>query len=310
MNASGFFSFNSVNTNPRFAFAWLVVLLLVGYSAFWNGTGAQYFNDNYQHAYDIKPLDPLKIFLSPNPYHPFYRPLEANVHIASQKLFGLNSTPIILFLVTVHGLLAWIIWMLVRSSGFSRLRACCASVLTLTQSNMYDVDTVACVSNVLSVFFGMLSLVLAAGAGASFSWRHVLAFLCLALSLLSKESGTAYAGMLILILIGMIESKPLAFSDTGLDGSYVATRLRRVCDCTHSCCRCHSPVRRRAVRYEHRSQHSAELLHVLRCHVHLRAEPRCVCRRTAETLPAPCTRRTYLAPAVHSYALRNVAPPQ
>jgi hypothetical protein len=202
MNASGLFSSDIVNGSSRFAFGWLVVLLLAGYAAFWNGTGALYFNDNYQHAYDIKPLDPLKIFSSPNPYHPFYRPLEANVHIASQKLFGLNSTPIILLIVTVHGLLAWMIWMLVRSSGLSRLRACCASVLMLlTQSNMYDVDTVACVSNVLSVFFGMLSLVVAAGAGPSFSWRHVLAFLCLALSLLSKESGTAYAGMLILVLV-------------------------------------------------------------------------------------------------------------
>ena len=213
MNASGLCSFNIVTTESRFAFGWLVVLLLAGYAAFWNGTGAQYFNDNYQHAYDIKPLDPIKIFLSSNPYHPFYRPLEANIHVASQKLFGLNSTPIILFLVTVHGLLAWIIWMLVRSSDFSRLQACCASALMLlTQSNMYDVDSVACVSNVLSVFFGMLSLVVAARAGASFSWRHVLALPCLALSLLSKESGMAYAGMLILTLVrNASKSKPIRF---------------------------------------------------------------------------------------------------
>ena len=195
-------AFSLPKKDRRFACAWLAVLLLAGYAAYWNGTGAQYFNDHYQHAYDIRPLDPVKIFFSSNPYHGFYRPLEADVHIASQKLFGLNSTPIILFLVTVHGLLAWIIWVLVRSSGFSRLHAGCASVLMLlAQSNTYDVDSVACVSNVLSVFFGTLSLVVAARADASFSWRHVLALLCLTLSLLSKESGMAYAAMLMLILV-------------------------------------------------------------------------------------------------------------
>lgn len=201
MTATEAFSVNPLRSQRRLALLWLLVLAVAGYATYWNGLGGQYFSDNFQHAFDLNPTSPLHFFTAIQPYHGFYRPLESAVLIVIQNFFGLDTTPVILFLTGVHVLLAWIVWLASRWMNLSIAQACIASAfLLVSQTNASDINTVACVSNVLSVFFGLLAVLLFVKNGLGFSRWYVAGILCLFLSLASKEAGMAFVGMSLVVM--------------------------------------------------------------------------------------------------------------
>jgi hypothetical protein len=200
---------------------WLTILLLVGFGIHAAGIGTPYYMDDYGRVVYPIPDNPFHFFF--NKFGgAFYRPIEYCFLATMQKYFGLNTVPIHIVQISLHGMLSWFVFLATRAWGFSRLQAYFASLYMLVcQANTVAVLSNDTMSQVSGTFFGFLAIWLldrstqtsetTQPAQPSFlkifdRSQYLAAVLAFALSIFSKESSVAYLPILAgLILVRMMD---------------------------------------------------------------------------------------------------------
>jgi hypothetical protein len=209
--------------SPRsWSLLWLLVLAIAGSAAYYPGLRIGYYSDDFAYYFDPPAPGPLYFFTHKNPGGTMYRPLQSGFLAMVQNRWGVETLPIHLATLLFHILLSWLVALTVVRLGYPRLHAMIGSTfILLAQINTYAMLSNDTLSQIAGVFFGCLAGWLLyfpgrhAGNAAERSPRRAspLHYLCgllsFAVSLLLKETSTAYLGIAgVALLAANIEQHP------------------------------------------------------------------------------------------------------
>lgn len=145
-------------TKPR-SLLWLVVMGVTALVVYWPGLNASYFLDDYQFVFDEPSSKVFWYFAHPNDQSGFYRPIQASFLAIVQTCFGMQCWPIRLTQIALHVLLAWLVYVMIVTFGFSRLQAGIGAVfMLLSQANAMAVLSNDTLSQLGGTLFGCLAL--------------------------------------------------------------------------------------------------------------------------------------------------------
>lgn len=201
---------------------WLAALAVAAIAVFWGGMRSGYYADDFSYYFHPLPSNFFHYFTHENPSQVMYRPVFSTFMVAVQHLWGLEPLPIHVASLLCHVLLAWLVAISVVRLGYSRLQAMIGSAFFLVaQINTYTVLGNDTLSQVAGVLFGCLAawMLYFPGRdrqidGAARPQRPLPAYflpslLCFAVSLLMKETSTAYLGVVaVALLAANIEQSP------------------------------------------------------------------------------------------------------
>jgi len=187
----------------------LIILALLGFATYFSGLTIPYYG-----YYAQNPQQHFSDLFSQNPPNGFFRPIESAFLNVVQTHFRTNALPIHLVALSMHMLLALLIFVFVIDAGFSKLTATLACALMMvSQANVWAVLGNDTLSQVAGTLFGWVSLWLLYRASFErhdnthvpkpvlHSRYYCLSVLTFALSLFSKESSTSFFFMLLGILL-------------------------------------------------------------------------------------------------------------
>jgi hypothetical protein len=171
----------------------LLAFVAASLALYSGGLWGGYYADDFQFVFDRSTIDsPWAFFVSNIRENGFYRPLQAFFLWHVQSAFGLNTLPVHLAQVLLHGATAWLLYLFVRANRFSALQAGLAAVLMLVaQANVHAVESNDTVSQVGSALFGYLAVWIYWRRGASPA-GVAAACACLLAALLFKENGVSF----------------------------------------------------------------------------------------------------------------------
>lgn len=201
---------------------WLLILSVIGFGVYGSGLDIPYYGDDFQHVFDPSPSNVLYYFFHKNPYnHHIYRPVNESVLGAIQTFWGLNTAPVHLITLSLHLLLAWLLFVVIIKMGFSRVQAMIGSAfMVISQANAHAVLSNDTLSQVSGTYFGCVSLWLASRAWFADpdtraplhsprpNQSSVLGVFAFCLSLLSKETSFAFFVLLLISIVLMNRQRP------------------------------------------------------------------------------------------------------
>lgn len=186
-------------------FAFLCVGLAGIYGA---GLHAPYYGDDYQWVFEPMPENPLHFFT--HAYEPakgWYRPIQAMFLVAVQSGYGSETLPIHVTQLVIHGCFSWLIYIVILRLHFTQAQAALGALcFAFFQTSTYAVIGNDTISQQLAPLFGSIALWLLYQSYAVIIVRekilkYVSSIVLLVLSLLSKETGYAYVGLIVLTII-------------------------------------------------------------------------------------------------------------
>src|SRR5262245_39345811 len=190
-------------SSRSWAWAWLGVLAIAAFVAFYPGLNIPYFADDFQYVGVAPGGRVFYFFTHRNPYHPFYRPVNSAVLIAIQRYFAFSTWPQHVINTLIHALTAWLVYLFMVRAKFTRLDALLgSSFMLLSQANAMAVLENDTFSQLAGTFFGYLALWLLYKcffeSGIKRRQRplygfYVPALTAFALALWSKETSISFA---------------------------------------------------------------------------------------------------------------------
>jgi hypothetical protein len=165
-----------------------------------------YYADDFVLVFANPSAPPWHFFSQPT--KAVYRPIEAVLLALIQQHFSMNTYPLNLLQLTLHLSLCMVIYVAMVGLGLSHLQATLGSCFMLvSQANVHAVLSNDTLSQVSSTLFGSASIWLAYRADSAHDDRqsgptkmaayHYLSVAALAISLFSKESGTAFVVIIV-----------------------------------------------------------------------------------------------------------------
>jgi len=192
---------------PQIIVSWAVSL-----GVYSSGLKVAYYGDDMRHIFDRPAAMVFHDYCHENTFG-YYRPVESSVLAIVQAVFGLNTVPIHLMQVLIHGSLGWLVFVFMKRLGFSTLRAALASLfLLISQANVLAVASNDTLSQVGGTFLGYFSLWLLYCSyvqRSSFDHYvpshpnrklHTLSLIAFLLALFSKESSVSFLPMLMSVV--------------------------------------------------------------------------------------------------------------
>ena len=199
--------------------AWLPIMIALSFAVYGAGIGIQHYGDDFQFVFENPAGKILYFFSHRNPENVFYRPIQSSFSALMQTLFNLQTWPIHVIQITLHGCLVWLLSVVMRRLGFSVLQRMIGSGFALVaQSNVIVVLSPDSFSQISGVLCGSLSLWLvhlSCNTSRDNRLKNVMgnrlywyALFMLACSLLSKESRVKSVNIVIEHFANNIRQQP------------------------------------------------------------------------------------------------------
>jgi hypothetical protein len=203
-----------MNTRTKYIVLALPVLIALSFAVYSWGIGIQRYGDDFQFVFENPAAKIFYFFFHRNPENVFYRPVQSAFSAFTQAVFDLRTWPIHLIQITLHGCLAWLIFVVMRQLRFSPRQAMIGTGFALVaQSNVIVVLSPDSFSQISGVLCGCLSLwlvYLTCTAShenrlppALRDRRYWYALVALVLALFSKESCISYLPMVVFLIFVM-----------------------------------------------------------------------------------------------------------
>lgn len=204
---------------------WLMALFLMGYLVYSTGIAIPYYADDFLFFKEFSCADILDRFLGKGRGIGFYRPIEAAFLACVQDHFGTSTVPIHIATISLHSLLAYLVFVALLRTGSCPSQAVLGSLfMLLSQANASAVMGNDTSSQISGTFFGCVSLWFLylsfpnvqsiTNSSGSIDWgRHSSSVFAFAAALLSKESSVSFFPLLFAVMLfkfrdrGMKEEK-------------------------------------------------------------------------------------------------------
>jgi hypothetical protein len=211
-NALAAFSSTITMLRRSFSLLWLVAVVVLTFLIAYPSLHIGYYFDNCISFLRPPPgAGTLYYFLHTPPTIPYsYRPIHYTILWFIHSRYGWTPVPLHLLVLPLHGLVCWLVYYYLQTSGISKKTAVLASLFML----VYEINSAAVMrldnlNQPLGVIFGLTAIWLASkscSAGGDGSVRlkslnYWLAVVAMGIALLARETLLPYAAMAGLVLL-------------------------------------------------------------------------------------------------------------